>query len=234
MDHPLLNTPSRGGHSYDPRTSPLVTFPPVLHLESATPPLTVHLSQLVVLTDDDYQYGRTAPLPPSRLSSLSDTPVGTPVAPPGGGQSPLLSNPPVDSSTHSHPRKLHGHPVIAHPNGSYRCLSIVTGNGKGSHYTRKRESPPDVGQPCGQTFRGQDEIVRHLKSSQWHREPGEEHKLLTCDTCGKQLSRKDALTRHRKTIHLSTLFVFHRLVNKALTSHSIASTKGGTQVYNSS
>ena len=114
--------------------------------------------------------------------------------------------------------KLNGHPVLRYPNDSYRCMSIVTAGGKVSQYTRKSERPPNVGQPCGQTFRGRDEIVRHLKTSRWHRKL-DECKLIICEVCGQQLSRKDALGRHMRTLHLSTLFIPYRLVNKALTPH---------------
>ena len=114
--------------------------------------------------------------------------------------------------------KLNGHPVLRYPNDSYRCMSIVTAGGKISQYTRKSERPPNVGQPCIQTFRGRDEIVRHLKTSRWHTKL-DECKLLTCEVCGQQLSRKDSLSRHMRTMHLSTLFILRRLVNEALTPH---------------
>lgn len=102
---------------------------------------------------------------------------------------------------------LNGHPVLRYTDGSYQCTSLVTANGKASQYTRKSERPPDVGQPCGQTFRGRDEIVRHLKTSRWHRKP-DEYKPLSCDVCGRRLSRRDALVRHME-LHLSTLSILH-------------------------
>ena len=122
-----------------------------------------------------------------------------------------------DHSEHGVAHDLHGHPVLRYPNGSFQCISIVTASGKVSQYTQKNELPPDVGQPCRQTFRGRDEIVRHLKTTRWHRKLDEENKPLTCKSCGQQLSRRDALLRHMRSLHPSTLFILHRLVNKVLT-----------------
>ena len=120
--------------------------------------------------------------------------------------------------------KFNGHPVLRYPNDSYRCMSIVTADGKISQYTRKSERPPNIGQPCGQTFRGRDEINRHLKTSRWHRKLGE-CRLLPCEVCGQQLSRKDSLSRHMRIVHLSTLFVSPRLINEDLTPHVYCQSK---------
>jgi hypothetical protein len=121
--------------------------------------------------------------------------------------------------------ELHGQLVLRYPDGSYRCLSIVTTNGKVSQYTQKSKLPPDVGQPCGQTFRGRDEIARHLKTTRWHKQL-DEHETHTCGVCGRQLSRRDALTRHMRRLHLSALLTLHWLINKALTSVSRATEEG--------
>jgi Zinc finger, C2H2 type len=130
--------------------------------------------------------------------------------------------------------ELDGHSVLRYPDSSYRCVSIVTASGKVSQYTQKSERPPDVGQPCGQTFRGRDEIVRHLKTTQWHKKLNEKGEPLVCDVCGQELSRMDALTRHMKRLHPSTFFIFYWLINKALTSTSTTRAGGeGAQVYNS-
>jgi len=131
------------------------------------------------------------------------------------------------------PGKINGHPIVRYSDGSYRCMSIVTASGKVSQYTRKRERAPHIGQPCSQTFRGRDEIGRHLKASRWHKKLDEECKPLTCDVCGQRLSRKDALGRHIRALHPSTSLILHRSVNSALTSTPTARTKGeGAQIYN--
>jgi uncharacterized Zn-finger protein len=230
VDHPLENV-LNGGHSWYPWAYTHVESAPFVDLQPVNPPLTVHLSQLELAPGNDHQYEHTALSPPSLLSSLcSDAhsligTSGTPVVPPDGGQSPLSSDPPFDISpayacSDDMVEEIKGHTVLRYPEGSYRCLSVVTASGKVSQYTRRSERAPSVGQPCGQTFRGQDELVRHLKTSRWHRELGEKHQPLSCDVCGKQLSRRDALTRHMRAVHLSTSFILHRLVNRILTSLS--------------
>jgi hypothetical protein len=236
----LLGNLSNGGHSWYPWAHSQVESAPFVDTQPVNPPLTIHLSQLVVAPGDGYQFEPTALSPRSLLSSMfSEThpQIGTsdtPAVPPGGGPSPSSSDPPFDLSSTYAPDDMvddiHGHPVRRYPEGSWRCLSIVTASGKVSQYTRKSERPPKVGQPCGLTFRGRDEIVRHLKTSRWHRALGEEHKLLACDVCGKQLSRRDALARHMRALHLGTLFALHRLVNRTLTSFSTTRAKGGAKV----
>jgi len=299
VGHQLPVTLSSDGNSWGPWPSPDVAFAPLLDLmplppphEPAPPPVTVNLSQLVVLSSNDYQFICPVPSPCSLLSHLFSDPhlrVDTPAVPPGGEQSPLFMtfenrthkrghtsppDQPSDSSstytrsdedyyesasgassteptTPQHVRhtlssgmiadqsgpgvvgELRGHPVVRYPNGRYRCMSLITTSGKLSQCTRKSERPPQIGQPCGQTFKGQDEIVRHLKASRWHRKLGEECKPLMCDVCGQRLSRRDALTRHMRTQHTSTWFIPHRLVNDVLTSPSTARATEGAQVYSS-
>jgi hypothetical protein len=237
VDHQSLKNLSSGGHSWYPWA---YSHAPLVDLQPVDPPLTVHLSQLVLPPGDGHQHEPTAPSPPSLLSGLfSDTHAllgtsRTSAVPPGGGHSPLSSDPHFNllstDSSEDMADEIIGHPVRRYPEGSYRCLSIVTASGKVSQYTRKNEPPPAVGQPCGLTFRGRDEIVRHLKASRWHRALGEEHKPLACDVCGKQLSRRDALARHMRAVHVGTLFALHRLVNRILTSFSTTRAKGGAKV----
>jgi hypothetical protein len=219
VDHQWPMPLSSGGCWYPCWYSDVASAPPV-NPEPVIPPLTVNLAQLVLPPGDDYE--RTASSPPSHLS-CSDEAHNL-----SSGTRPTTPRPDQNAPSVD---EIKGHRVLRYPDGSCRCMSIVTANGKVSHYTRKSQRPPKVGQPCGQTFRGQDEIVRHLKTSQWHKELSDEHRPIACEVCGKHLSRRDALTRHMRTTHLSTLFILHRLVNRILTSLSTSRAKWAAQVY---
>ncbi len=155
--------------------------------------------------------------------STSDIPSTEPATPEHVGHV-LPFHMVVGQSESGEDREIKGHPVLKYRNGSMRCLTIVTASGKVSQCTRKSECPPVVGQRCGQTFRGQDELLRHVNTARWHRKVDE--KPFECKVCRKQFSRRDALGRHRGSENHSTLFVLHRLVNRALTSPCAAREKG--------
>ena len=219
-------------------------FVAIFGIEPATHPLTVHLPQLVIPPGCNHLYECTANTPTSFFSLFSDSHLPVlfsdshlpvlfsdshlPVdyASTSDASTSAARAPSIESAVHhalpssqdveqGEPGVLSstkGHPVLAYPNGGYRCMAIVTASGKSSQYTKRSECATTKSFGTSTLVDRTRDPVRSLKHP--------------CHLCDQRLSRRGALTRHIQAKHTGTLFALHRLVNRSLTSLSIARSKG--------
>lgn len=82
------------------------------------------------------------------------------------------------------------------PLGDFICGEIVKYKGKGSQYTMKGLTTPEVGDVCMMRCVNQTDMNRHRLKTLWHCEPKD---CWTCEICGKVMNaRVDNQTRHTR------------------------------------